>query len=81
MYVPLRQFCRRGKRGLLAITPDHRTVEIPFRTQGVEVLKEPYAERRLARFSRSTYYARERMLDLKVITHGEAFYNGTPLPK
>ena len=45
IYVPLRQFCRRGNRGILAIAPDHPAVDIPFRTQGVEVLQDPYAER------------------------------------
>jgi len=70
MYVTYRQFCRRGNRGFLAIAPDHPAVEIPFRTQGVEVLQEPQAEGRLARSTRSTYYARERMLNFKVVTHG-----------
>jgi len=70
MYVPLRQFCRRGNRGLLSIAQDHPAVEIPFLTQGVVVLQEPYAERRFARYARSTYYARERMFKFKVITHG-----------
>jgi len=70
MYVPLRQFCRRGNRGLLAIAPDIPTVGISFRTKGVEVLQVPYAERRLARSDRSTYYAREGMLKFKEITHG-----------
>jgi len=71
MYVTLlRQFFRRRNRGLLAIAPDHPAVEIPFRTQGVEVLQEPHAERRLAGSARSTYYARERVLKFKVITHG-----------
>jgi len=32
MYVPLRQFCPRGYRGLLAIAPVHSAVEILFRT-------------------------------------------------
>jgi len=82
MYVTLlRQFCRRRNRGLLAIAPDNPAVEITFRTQGVEVLQEPHAERRLAGSTRSTYYARERVLKFKVITHGWAGYNGTPLPK
>ena len=46
MYVTLlRQFYRRQNRGLLAIAPDHPAVEIPFRTQGVDVLQEAYAER------------------------------------
>jgi len=68
-YVPLRQYFERGDRSLLAIAPDHPAVEISFRTQGVEFLQEPYAERRFARSARSTYYARERMLKFKVITH------------
>jgi len=69
LYVTLRQFCRRGNRGFLAIAPDQPAFEIPFRTQGVEVLQESHAERRLARSTTSTYYARERMLKFK-ITHG-----------
>jgi len=47
IYVPLRQFCRRGNSGLLVIAPNQPAVEIPFRTQGVDVLQEPYAERDL----------------------------------
>jgi hypothetical protein len=71
MYVTLlRQFCRRGNRSLLAIALDHPAVEIPFRTQGVEVLQEPHAERRLAKSARSTYFARELMLKFQVITRG-----------
>jgi len=70
MYVTLRQFCRRGNRCLLAIASDHPAVEIPFRTQGVEVLQKPQAERRFAGSARSNYYARERMLKFKVVTHG-----------
>ena len=71
LYVTLRrQFCRRRNRSLLAIAPDHPAVEITFRTQGAEVLQETHAERRLARYTRSTYYARERVLKFKVITHG-----------
>ena len=66
----LRQFCQRWIRCLLAIAPDHPAVEISFRTQGAEVLQEPHAERRLAGSARSTYYARERVLKFKVITHG-----------
>jgi len=70
MYVPLRQFCRRGNRGLLVIAPDHPAVEMPFRIQGFDVSQEPYAERRIARSTMSTYYAAERMLKFKVITYG-----------
>jgi len=70
MYVTLRQFSQRGNRGFLAIASDRSGIEIPFRTQGVEFLQEPHAEQRLARSARTTYYARERMLKLKVITHG-----------
>ena len=71
MYVILlRKFCRRLNRCLLAIAPDHPAVEITFRTKGVEVLQEPHAERRLAGTTRSTYYARERVLKFMVITHG-----------
>ena len=68
IYITLRHFCRRGNCGFLAIAPEHPAVEIPFRTQGVEVLQLPRAERRFARSARSTYYARERMLKFKVIT-------------
>ena len=71
MYVTLlRQFCWRRNRCLLAIAPDHPAVEIPFRKQGVEILQEPHAERRLAGSARSTYYARERVLKFKVFTNG-----------
>jgi len=71
MYVTLvRQFCRRRNCCLLAIAPNHPAVEIPFRTRGVEVLQEPHAERSLVGSARSTYYARERVLKFKVITHG-----------
>ena len=71
MYVILRrQFCRRRNRGLLALVPDHPAVEITFSTQGVEVLQETHAERRLPGSTRSTYYAREQVLKFKVITHG-----------
>ena len=70
MYVTLWQLYGRRNCGLLAIAPDHPAVEIPFRTQGVEILQEPHAERRLATSARSTYYARERMLTIKAITHG-----------
>ena len=69
-YAPLRHFCRRGNRGLLAIVPDHPAVKIRCRTQGVEVLQEPYVGRRRARTARSTYYVRERIFKFKVITHG-----------
>ena len=69
-FTLLRQFCRRRNRILLAIAPDHLTVEIPFHTQGVEVLQEPHADRRLAGSARSTYYSRERVHKFKVHTHG-----------
>ena len=70
IYVTLRQFGRRGNRGFLAIAPYQPAVEIPFSKQGVEVLQQAHAERRLARSARSTYYARERVLKFKVIPHG-----------
>ena len=61
---------RSAASGFFAIAPDHPAVEIPFHTQGVEVLQEPQAERRFARSPRSTYYAREVVLKFKVFTHG-----------